>query len=282
MSDPRITPANDRVAHVSVAARFPGLMPVEGERRGVTVPLADLRRQPEGARERQAAMGEAFLALEDRDGWTFGTLVRDGYAGWIQTVKLGARAEANHMVAVRGTHLYPSPDIRREPLAALSFGARFRIVSETDRFMETAAGTFLPKPHLRHLERPFRDPVTVAQLFFGTPYLWGGNSGTGIDCSGLVQAAFLAAGVPCPGDSDLQEAALGSPLPPGEPPRRGDLYFWKGHVAMAVDGETLIHANAHHMAVAYEPIAAAIARIAAQGGGPVTSRRRVQDFGRSS
>jgi hypothetical protein len=279
VSDPRTTPANDQVAHVSVAADFPDLMPVEGERRGVAVPLADLRQRPEGPRDRQAAMGEAFLALEDRDGWTFGMLVRDGYAGWVQTVKLGPRAEANHMVAVRGTHLYPAPDIKREPLAALSFGARFRIVSETDRFMETAAGAFLPKPHLRPLERPFRDPVTVAQLFFGTPYLWGGNSGTGIDCSGLVQAALLAAGVPCPGDSDLQEAALGEALAPGVAPERGDLYFWKGHVAMAVDGETLIHANAHHMAVAYEPIAAAIARIAAQGGGAVTSRRRLQAFG---
>jgi hypothetical protein len=274
-----VTAANDRVAHVSVAEEFPDLMPVEGERRGVAVPLADLRRQPEGPRDRQAAMGEAFLALEDRDGWTFGTLVRDGYAGWIQTVKLGPRAEANYMVAVRGTHLYPAPDIRREPLAAISFGARFRIVSETDRFMETAGGTFLPKPHLRPLERPFRDPVTVAQLFFGTPYLWGGNSGTGIDCSGLVQAALLAAGIACPGDSDLQEAALGEALEPGVAPERGDLYFWKGHVAMAVDGETLIHANAHHMAVAYEPTAAAIARIAAQGGGAVTSRRRLQGLG---
>jgi hypothetical protein len=279
VSDPRITPANDRIAHVSVAAAFPDLMPVEGERRGVAVPLADLRRQPEGARDRQAAMGEAFLALEDRDGWTFGTLVRDGYAGWIQTAKLGARAEANHMVAVRGTHLYPAADFRREPLAALSFGARFRIVSETDRFMETSGGTFLPKPHLRPIERPFRDPVTVAQLFFGTPYLWGGNSGTGIDCSGLVQAALLAAGMPCPGDSDLQEAAVGVALEPGVAPERGDLYFWKGHVAMAVDADTLIHANAHHMAVAYEPITAAVARIAAQGGGPVTSRRRLQPLG---
>jgi hypothetical protein len=262
-----VTPANDQVAHVSVAADFPDLMPVEGERRGVAVPLADLRRRPKGPRDRQAAMGEAFLALEDRDGWTFGTLVRDGYAGWIQTVKLGPRAEANHMVAVRGTHLYPAPDIKREPLAALSFGARFRIVSETDRFMETSAGAFLPKKHLRPLERPFRDPVTVAQLFFGTPYLWGGNSGTGIDCSGLVQAALLAAGLSCPGDSDLQEAALGEALEPGVRAATGRPLLLEGHVAMAVDGETLIHANAHHMAVAYEPITAAIARIAAQGGG---------------
>ena len=275
MADPRTTPANDRVAHVSVAESYSHLRPVEGEFRSVRSALADLRRTPGGALDRQALMGERVLVLEDRDGWSFGTLERDGYAGWIRSGELDPAIAANYMIAVRASHLYPAPDMKREPLAPLSFGARFRIVSETDRFMETSEGAFVPKPHLRALERPFRDPVTVAQLFFGTPYLWGGNSGSGIDCSGLVQAALLAAGISCPGDTDLQEAAVGQPLEPGEPPRRGDLYFWKGHVGIAVDAETLIHANAHHMAVAYEAITAAIARIAAQDGGPVTSRRRI-------
>jgi cell wall-associated NlpC family hydrolase len=282
VTDPRITPANDRVAHVSVADRFPDREPVEGSRRAVAVPLVDLRRSPEGARDRQAAMGEGFLALEDRDGWTFGTLMRDGYAGWVQTVKLGPPVEATHVVAVRGTHLYPAPDIKREPVAALTFGARFRIVAEDDRFTKTSAGAFLPRAHLRAIGQPLPDPVAVARLFEGTPYLWGGNSVSGIDCSGLVQAALLATGLPCPGDSDLQEAALGHLLDAGAPALRGDLYFWKGHVAMALDGDTLIHANAHHMAVAQEPIAEAIARIAAQGGGPVTARRRLHSLGRSS
>jgi cell wall-associated NlpC family hydrolase len=129
----------------------------------------------------------------------------------------------------------------------------------------------VPKKHLRPLDRPFTDPAAVAQLLFGVPYLWGGNSVLGIDCSGLVQAALLACSVPCGGDSDLQEA-VGSEAT-GEP-RRGDLVFWPGHVAMMVDGETLIHANAHHMAVAYEGLAAATLRIEAQSGGGVTARRR--------
>ncbi len=275
MADPRTTPANDSVAHVSVADAFPHLQAVAGEPHAIRAAVADLRRDPGGTLDRQAVMGEGVLVLEDRDGWSFGTLDRDGYTGWIRSADIGASLTANYMLAVRGSHLYPSPEIKREAITPLSFGSRFRIVSETDRFLETSEGCFVPKPHLRTIERPFRDPVTVAQLFFGTPYLWGGNSGTGIDCSGLLQAALLAAGIPCPGDTDLQEAALGIPLEQGETPTRGDLYFWKGHVAIAVDPETLIHANAHHMAVACEPIAAATARIEALGGGPVTSRRRL-------
>lgn len=259
---------------MSVAEAFPDRRPVQGERRAVSVPIADLRRTPAGALDRQALMGEGVLVLEDREGWSFAMLDRDGYVGWIRSEALGRAVETSHFVAVRGSHLYPAPDLKSDPLAALSFGARFRIVSETDRFMETSDGAFLAKPHLRAIERPFSDPVAVAELFLGTPYLWGGNSGTGIDCSGLVQASLLATGLPCPGDTDLQEMALGEHLDTGEASRRGDLYFWKGHVAIAVDTETLIHANAHHMAVTCEPIAAAIARIAAQGDGPITSRRR--------
>jgi cell wall-associated NlpC family hydrolase len=132
----------------------------------------------------------------------------------------------------------------------------------------------VPEAHLRPLDTPETDPVAVLKRFIGTPYVWAGNTGFGIDCSGLVQAALLACGQPCPGDSDLQEQALGRPLAAGEPLERGDLIFWKGHVAMAVDEATLIHANAHAMAVAYEGAATAIARIEAQGGGQTTSRRR--------
>lgn len=272
--DRRLTPANGRVAALRLKGQVEAETFTEGAPRSVAVPLADLLAAPGGARDRQLLRGEAVTLYEDHEGWAFVEAARDGYVGYVAAASLAEPVEATHAVAVPASHLYPAPELKTRELAGLSFGSRFRVVSAAGDFYETAEGQFVPKPHLRPLNRPFADPATVAQLFFGAPYLWGGNSIRGIDCSGLVQAAMLAAGQPCPGDTDLQEAALGEPLDPAEPLARGDLLFWKGHVAIAVDGETLIHANAHHMAVAYERAAAAIARIAAEGGGPVTSRRR--------
>ncbi|MFA5581112.1 MAG: NlpC/P60 family protein [Paracoccaceae bacterium] len=273
MADPRLTPANARVGLPGFAG--PGAAVVDGTWYQVARPLADLRRAPGGARDRQMLLGWRFLVLEIHDGWAFGRSARDGYVGYINAADLApAGPDATHVIGVRAAHLYPAADVKSEALAALSFGAAMQIVDERHHFMETAQGFFVPKAHLRLVDRPFSDPATEAQLFFGTPYLWGGNSSAGIDCSGLVQAAFLACDIACPGDSDMQ-MALGSEIAQNQPFARGDLVFWRGHVALCVDDETLIHANAHHMAVAYEPIAKAIARIDAQGGGPVITRRRL-------
>ena len=273
--DRRLTPANGRVAALALAGQVPADRYVAGEPRTVTAPLANLLASPAGPRDRQLLKGTAVIVYEDRDGFAFLQSARDGYCGWVAATALGPPVATTHRVAARATHLYAAPDIKAPDLAHLSFGAELAVTAEGRRFWETPGG-FIPKPHLRPLDRPFRDPVTVAQLHFGTPYLWGGNSVLGIDCSGLVQAALLACAFPCPGDSDLQRN-LGTEATGA--PQRGDLWFWQGHVAMLVDDETLIHANAHHMATAYEPIAAATLRIKAQGDGPVIARRRVLPAG---
>jgi cell wall-associated NlpC family hydrolase len=273
--DRRLTPANGRVAALSLQGQVQADRFTEGERRRIGPALADLRDAPGGRRERQLLHGEQVTVYEDEGGWAFVQAARDGYVGYLASDALIAPSEPTQMVAVPASHLYTAANLKSPEAMGLSFGSRLRIVSGHGSFYETDTGHFVPRPHVRPVNRPFADAATVAQLFFGAPYLWGGNSIRGIDCSGLVQAALLACGIACPGDSDLQEAALGAALPDGEPLARGDLVFWKGHVALAVDGETLIHANAHHMAVAYEPFAAAARRIEAQGGGPVTSRRRL-------
>ena len=276
MSDPREVPCNGRVAPLSWRGRVEAERFVEPERRAVSGASAFLLAGPGGRRERELLHGEGFDVLEARDGHAFGSAARDGYVGWVPEAALGPDPGASHAVAVRRTLLFPAPDLKRPPVAALSFGAR--LAAEPDgvwmRTRWAGVAAWAPAMHLRAVDAPMSDPAGVAELFLGAPYLWGGNGSDGLDCSGLVQAALLACGIACPGDADQQEAAMGGPLPDAEPLRRGDLVFWAGHVAIALDRDRLLHANAGAMAVSIETLDRAVARIEAQGDGRPTSRRR--------
>lgn len=266
MTDRRLTAANGRVAQLSLKGQVTADAYVAGEWARVIVPLANLLRRPDGPRDRQLLLGDRVLVLETRDRHAFVQAEKDGYCGYLTLEAVGADVTPTHWVAAPATHLYATASIKRREIATLSLGARLAIIAEAAQFFETSDGLFVPRQHLLPVTETLDDPAHVAEMFFGTPYLWGGNSRAGIDCSGLVQAALLACGIACPGDSDLQFGALGRVLSQGESTRRGDLFFWKGHVAVAVDESRIIHANGFHMAVSYEGIADAMARIADQDG----------------
>jgi cell wall-associated NlpC family hydrolase len=270
--DRRLTPATDRLAHHSLIGRIEGRGFTEGECRSVILPLVDLQASRGGPRDRQLWLGDAFTVIDRRDGHAFGMASKDGYCGWLPEAALGDPGTPTHWVASIASNLYRGPKVQEPDLAALPMGASLAVTGHAGAFSQTPLG-FVPTAHLRAIGDWYDDPVAVAETMLGTPYLWGGNSRLGLDCSGLVQLAHLACGRPCPADSDLQQVT-GRALGAQDPLQRGDLLFWRGHVAMVVDATRLIHANAHSMTVAHEPTADAITRIAAQGGGPVTHRRR--------
>lgn len=273
--DPRITPANERVAHTSLIGLVPAKKFVEGRAMVVQQPVANISQEPQGNRASQLLFGETFLVLETVDGMTFGQAMRDGQCGYIPERALSNLVEPTHWVVAPATHLYPQAKLKAPADVSIFFGSRVAVTHEGKDYCRIHTGHHIPRGHLMKTTSRFSDSVGVADLFLGTPYLWGGTSRWGIDCSGLIQAAMLACGVPCPRDSDQQEAVLGEELAEDAPLRRGDLVFWKGHVGIMSSESMLLHANAHHMAVAYEPLEEAEARIKASGGGPITSRRHV-------
>jgi hypothetical protein len=269
--DRRLWPATTRVAHTSLRGQAGDLPLTKGEVLHIRVPITDLLRTPNGPRERQLVLGDAFTVIDREGGHAFGFAGKDGYCGWLPEGALGRDPEPTHWVSSAGTHHYSGPRVQ-DALAPLPIGARVRVrvSGHVGRFARVDHG-FVPSSHLRAIGDWLSDPVAVAEGLLGTPYLWGGNSRDGIDCSGLVQVAFAACGVSVPGDSDLQEAAGravdGSLC-------RGDLIFWPGHVAMVVDDSRLIHANGFTMSVAYEDLQACMDRIDAAEG-PVKAQRRV-------
>lgn len=271
--DRRLTPATPRIAHSSLKGALDVAVFTDGTPMRVAQPVADLLRAPGGARERQLLLGEGFTVIDRHEGHAFGFAVKDGYCGWLPDTALSRGPTPTHWIATPGTHLYPEPKVQAPEISALSLGAQIEVTALRGKWAETTIG-FVPSCHLLPIGTHHSDPVAVAEGFLGVPYLWGGNSRAGIDCSGLTQVAHLACGIACAGDSDLQQS-IGAEIAPETPLQRGDLLYWKGHVAMVVDGERLIHANGHSMSVAYENTAACIARIRAQEDRDVTHRRRV-------
>jgi cell wall-associated NlpC family hydrolase len=240
----------------------------------VVVPVADLLAAPEGPRDRQVIFGEDVTILGLAGDHAYIRAEKDGYHGFLARKTLGEPRTATHRVSAPATHLYSEPDLKSPERMWLSFGSLLHATGYKGRFVETPDG-FVPVQHVAPSDTLETDPLDVARRFLGTPYLWGGNSRAGIDCSGLVQAALLACGIPCPGDTDLQMQVLGQALPEGSSRHAGDLLFWKGHVAFVHDDRRLLHTNAFHMATAFEEIETALRRIDDQGDGPLLAHKRL-------
>jgi cell wall-associated NlpC family hydrolase len=271
MDDPRLTPARPDLAAKYLEGKVEAKRFVSGEAFEIADALAPLREGPssDAALLTQALKGErAIIYDRDGEGWAWGQLNSDGYVGWLPDRALTRPAgKPTHKITSLRTFAFPGPSIKLPPADTLVLGSMITVMREDGPFAVTREGWYLPRQHVGSVDSHAADFVAVAEQFAGTPYLWGGKSALGIDCSGLVQVSLNAAGTGCPRDSDMQQDGLGRTLDPSEANTlmRGDLIFWKGHVAIVRDARTIVHANAHHMATVIEGTHEAIARVKAAG-----------------
>jgi cell wall-associated NlpC family hydrolase len=282
--DPRTTPARSDLAARHLQGKVAAARFVEGTELEVRDATAPVRREPspDALLDTEALHGERVTVYDENgEGWYWGQLSSDGYVGWVPANALRPPGPSpTHRVAALRTFIFPGRSIKAPPVDALSLGSRVAVKPQqrdgSGELTDLASGFYIPTRHLAPVESQEADFVAVAERFVGVPYLWGGKTSLGIDCSGLVQIALTATGIACPRDSDMQERALGTPLPIDDLTglQRGDIIFWKGHVAIVRDEHSIVHANAFHMAVAIEPIGVAVPRIA-DAGSNIASVKRV-------
>jgi cell wall-associated NlpC family hydrolase len=281
--DPRLNAYRTDLADIRLLGKVQASRFVEGEPMQVTVAVADMRRsaRPDSGVDTQLVFGEKLDIFEEREGWCWAQSHRDGYVGYVADTALSRRtSEPTHIVVAPRTFLYPGPDMKLPAEAALSMGSRLSVTGKADtrgtHYLKLETGGAVIADHVTQLGVHAPDPVAIAETLLNTPYLWGGCSGHGIDCSGLIQLAYAMCGRTLQRDTSMQQISAGEEIFPGqngEELRRGDLVFWRGHVAMMHDTTSIIHASGHSMTVTVEDYEAAIHRIAHLYGEPIAYRR---------
>jgi cell wall-associated NlpC family hydrolase len=267
--DPRLNAFRPDLADEMLRGQVEAERFVSGELSEIAEPVLSLHREPrfDSRRMSELLYGERVKVFAVDEGWAWVKAANDGYVGYVPASGLSREIKSSsHRITVPSTFMYPAPDIKSRPEVPLPMNARVELVETADKFARLRNGLFVFAAHLKPLTATEEDFVAVAEKFLHAPYLWGGKTLRGLDCSGLLQVSLQAAGIPCPRDTDMQEKQLGHPLEDRYALRRGDFIFWQDHVGIMADADRLLHANAHFMQVTLEPVSTVITRIAMSGG----------------
>ena len=269
-----MTPANETVACSTLKGKIKHANFVEAKNYQVNVPFVDLLGSPNGKRNRQLIYGSKVKYFSAAKGWAFIQNTYDSYVGYVPESTIASETQKTHIVTAPLAHVFMEPNIKSKNIEILPLAARVSGEMIGNGFLETELG-WISVSQLKRKTELSKDPIEVSKLLQNAPYLWGGNTTLGIDCSGLIQISLLLCGIDCPGDSDQQMNTLGQNIDIGSPRKKGDIIFWKGHVAWALNERQILHANAYHMATVIEEANEAIERIKKQDNNSVIAHKRL-------
>jgi len=281
--DPRLTPARDDIAAHHLRGDVKAERYVSGTDFQVVESAAPLRENPRSDSPllTQALFGEVIIVYEESEGWVWGQLKSDDYVGYMPLHALSPRlSQPSHRVSVLRSYVYPEPNIKSPPLDLLSLNSQLCVVQTSNTFNQLKSGGFIYSAHTRKKDNFDPDFVAVAETFVGTPYLWGGKTSLGLDCSGLVQQSFAACGKSVLRDTDMMQEQLGTEIPLTSDLsglQRGDIIFWQGHIAILCNETDIVHANGHHMSTVIEPLKVARDRISGLFG-EITAIKRLSEY----
>jgi hypothetical protein len=272
MADKRVTPARPDLAAAHLKGVVDAPRYTEGEKFSVCIGRASLRVRPsdDAAQDSELLFGEIFTVYDSEQGWAWGQAANDLYVGYVRQGGLTEPFKTGTRVSALMAPAFSAADLKTPVKDFLPLNAMVPVLGGEGDYVNVGQG-FVHRQHLGAETQ--KDFVAIAQRFLGAPYVWGGKTVAGLDCSGLIQTALQAVGKAAPRDTDMMEKTLGERVAVSDV-RRGDLVFWKGHMGVMLDESRLLHANAFHMAVAIEPLAEAVARIE-KIAGPVTSIKRL-------
>ncbi|HEY1709391.1 MAG TPA: C40 family peptidase [Rhizomicrobium sp.] len=281
MNDPRTTPARPDLAAGFLEGKVEAARFVDGVEKIVRQGHVPLHVEPSVAamRDTELLYGERFTVYETKGDWCWGQSARDGYVGYARADAFADMGEpADHRITALSTPLLRQPSLKTSPFDMLPLNARVKAIGREAKCLQIAGGGFVYEKHLAPLSYKAADWVAIAERFLGVPYVWGGRTLAGLDCSGLTQSALEAGGIEVPRDSDQQEAALtANTIATPEDlsgMRRGDIVFWNEHVGVMLDDTRLLHANGFYGEVAVEPFRVAVERIKSAGNA-ITSIKRL-------
>jgi len=280
--DPRVHPYRDDVAAVKLKGKVKAARFVDGETRRVRIPHAAMMTKPDrGALQgSELLMGEAFTVYDEKDGWAWGQGAHDGYVGYVAAKAFGPAAPApTHWVTVARSLVFPDPKGEYPAARGFSMRALVAVEGQNGDYARLSGGGWMFAGHLAPIGEARGDFLATATLLLGTPYLWGGRGGLGIDCSGLIQIALAAAGIDCPRDSDQQREALGRDVEIPDDPATlaaGDVVFFPGHVGFYLGQGKFLHASSFDMMVSVHPLNDVLKRVRARHGKDILKVRRVK------